>query len=410
MTLERTAAPEKLGFDPARLARIDAHFVDYVDRGRLPGFHVVVTRRGEVVHSTAYGKRDLEAGRPVESDTLWRLYSMTKPITAVAALILWEEGRFELTDEISRYLPAFREMRVYANGSALKPATVPAAEPIRIWHLLTHTSGLTYGFMHTSVVDALYRAKGFDFSAPPGLDLAAGVDELATLPLLFQPGSAWGYSMAMDVIGRLVEVVSGRCLDEFFAERILRPLGMTDTRWWVDRPDADRLAAAYTPDPSTGRITRFDKMGANALRAPRFLAGGGGLVSTAADYHRFTQMLLRGGELDGVRLLGSRTVRFMRRNHLPGGRDLETLAYDGFSETPLGGIGYGLGVAVVQDPLPSRLSTNAGEFYWGGLASTAFWVDPVDDITAMFFTQLIPSSAHPIRPQLRQLVYAAVVD
>jgi CubicO group peptidase (beta-lactamase class C family) len=405
-----TAAPEEFGFDPARLARIDGHFGRYVDQGKLPGFHVVVTRRGEVVHSTAYGHRDVEAGRPVESDTLWRIYSMTKPVTAVAALILCEEGRFELTDPISRYLPAFADMRVYANGSALKPATVPATEPIRIWHLLTHTSGLTYGFMHTSVVDRLYREKGFDYNPPPELDLAGAVDELATLPLLFQPGTAWAYSMAMDVIARLVEVVSGLPIDEFFAERILRPLGMTDTRWWVDQPDADRLAAVYTPGPGDGRITRFDQFGKNALRPPRFLAGGGGLISTAADYHRFTQMLLRGGELDGVRLIGSRTVRLMRRNHLPGGCDLASLAYDGFSETPLDGIGYGLGVAVVEDPVPSRLPNNAGEFYWGGLASTTFWVDPVDEITTLFFTQLIPSSAYPIRPQLRQLVYAALVD
>jgi CubicO group peptidase (beta-lactamase class C family) len=410
VTISRTAAPAELGFDPARLARIDGHFGRYVDEGKLPGFHVVVTRRGEVVHSTVYGHRDVEAGRPVESDTLWRIYSMTKPVTAVAALILCEEGRFELTDPISRYLPAFADMRVYANGSALKPATVPATEPIRIWHLLTHTSGLTYGFMHTSVVDRLYREKGFDYNPRPELDLAGAVDELATLPLLFEPGTAWAYSMAMDVLARLVEVVSGMPVDEFFAERILRPLGMTDTRWWVDQPDADRLAAVYTPDPGDGRITRFDQFGKNALRRPRFLAGGGGLISTAADYHRFTQMLLRGGELDGVRLIGSRTVRLMRRNHLPGGCDLASLAYDGFSETPLGGIGYGLGVAVVEDPLPSRLPNNAGEFYWGGLASTTFWIDPVDEITTMFFTQLIPSSAYPIRPQLRQLVYAALVD
>jgi len=408
--IERTAAPEKFGFDTARLARIDGHFGRYVDDGRLPGFHAVVTRRGEVVHSTTYGLRDREADRPVEADTLWRIYSMTKPVTAVAVLSLWEEGRLQLTDEVSRYLPAYAGVRVYVNGPSLGPATIPATEPIRIWHLLTHTAGLTYGFMHTSVVDSLYRARGFNFTGPPGLDLAASVDELATLPLLFQPGTAWGYSMAYDVLGRLIEVISGLRLDEFFAERILRPLGMSDTRWWVDEPDAERLAAAYTPDPSSGGITRYDQMGADARRPPIYLAGGGGFVSTAADYHRFTQMLLRDGEYDGVRVLGSRTVRLMRRNHLPGGRDLGSLAYDGFSETPLEGIGFGLGFAVVQDPLPSRLASNAGEYYWGGLASTAFWVDPVDEITAMFFTQLIPSSTYPIRPQLRQLVYAALVD
>jgi CubicO group peptidase (beta-lactamase class C family) len=410
MTIERTAAPEKLGFDPARLAIIDAHFARYVDQGLLAGWHAVVTRRGEVVHSSTHGLRDREAGLPVEADTLWRIYSMTKPITSVAVMMLWEEGRFELTDEISRYLPAFADMRVYTNGPSLKPATVPAVEPIRIWHLLTHTAGLTYGFMQTSVVDALYRAKGFDYGPPAALDLAAAIDEVATLPLLFQPGSAWGYSMALDVLGRLVEVVAGQRLDEFFAERILRPLGMTDTRWWVDEADAARLAAVYAPDPRTGQALRYDRLAAAALREPTFLAGGGGLVCTAADYHRFTQMLLREGELDGVRLLGPRTVRLMRRNHLPGGRDLQALAHDGFSETTREGIGFGLGFAVVHDPVPSRLPTNPGEYYWGGLASTAFWVDPVDEITAMFFTQLIPSGAYPIRPQLRQLVYCALVD
>jgi CubicO group peptidase (beta-lactamase class C family) len=245
---------------------------------------------------------------------------------------------------------------------------------------------------------------------PASLDLAGAVDELATLPLLFQPGSAWAYSMALDVLGRLVEVISGQRLDEFVAERILRPLGMTDTRWWVDEADAARLAAVYAPDPRTGQAVRYDRMAGAALREPTFLAGGGGLVSSAADYHRFTQMLLREGELDGVRLLGPRTVRFMRRNHLPGGKDLRALAHDGYSETTLEGIGFGLGFAVVQDPLPSRLANNPGEYYWGGLASTAFWVDPVDEITAMFFTQLIPSGTYPIRPQLRQLVYAALLD
>jgi CubicO group peptidase (beta-lactamase class C family) len=410
VTVERTIDPQQVGFDPARLARIDAHFARYVDAGRLAGWQIVVTRRGDVAHASTYGMRDREAGAPVEPDTLWRIYSMTKPLTSVAAMMLWEEGRLELTDEISRWLPAFADARVFDKGSTLRPYTVPAIEPIRVWHLLTHTAGLTYGFLQTSVVDGLYRAAGYDLHGPTGVDLADACDAWARLPLLFQPGTAWGYSVATDVLGRLIEVVSGQRLDAFFAERILGPLGMTDTRWWVDDVDATRLAALYMPDPTTGQAVRFDDLGNRTLEKPELLSGGGGLISTAADYHRFTQMLARGGELDGVRLLGPRTVRFMTRNHLPGGRDLGQLSTGGFAETIFDGIGFGLGFAVVENPIPSRVPSNVGEFYWGGLASTAFWVDPADDITALLFTQLVPSSTYPLRAQLRQLVYSALID
>ncbi|WP_446212960.1 serine hydrolase domain-containing protein [Micromonospora sp. IBSANI012] len=410
MSVARTTDPDLIGFDPARLARIDQHFGRYVDDGRLAGWQIVVTRRGEIAHSSTYGMRDVEAGAPVERDTLWRIYSMTKPITSVAAMMLWEEGHFELNDPISRWLPEFADARVFDKGSALKPYTVPAIEPIRVWHLLTHTSGLTYGFAQTSVVDALYRAAGYDLGVPAGLDLAGASAGMARLPLMFQPGTGWNYGVSTDVLGRLVEVVSGQSLDAFFTERILTPLGMTDTRWWVDEPDAKRLAALYTPHPGTGQAVRVDRIGAAALNRPDCLSGGGGLVSTAADYHRFTQLLLRGGELGGVRLLAPRTVRYMTRNHLPGGGDLASFEPEGFAETVLDGIGFGLGFAVVQDPVPARVPSSVGEYYWGGLASTAFWVDPVEEITALLFTQLMPSSTYPLRSQLRQLVYSALVD
>ncbi|WP_405113067.1 beta-lactamase family protein [Micromonospora sp. NBC_01405] len=410
MSVARSTDPDRLGFDPARLARIDEHFGRYVDEGRLAGWQIVVTRRGEIAHSSTYGLRDREAGSPVEPDTLWRIYSMTKPITSVAAMMLWEEGRFELTDPISRWLPEFADARVYDRGPVTSPHTVPTVEPIRIWHLLTHTAGLTYGFAQVSVVDGLYRAAGFDLSVPAGADLTAATRTLARLPLLFQPGSSWNYGVSTDVLGRLVEVVSGRRLDQFIADLILRPLGMTDTRWWVDEPDAKRLAALYAPNPATGQMFRADSIGRAALTEPTWLSGGGGLVSTAADYHRFTQMLLRGGELDGVRLLGPRTVRFMTRNHLPGGRDLASFSPSGFAETVLEGVGFGLGFAVVQDPVPARVPSSVGEYYWGGMASTAFWVDPVEEVTALLFTQLLPSSTYPLRTQLRQLVYSALVD
>jgi len=410
VALEQTVDPGEVGFDGKRLGRIGSHFARYVDDGRLPGWQIVVTRAGQIVHSSTYGMRDREAGLPVEADTLWRIYSMTKPVTAVAAMMLWEEGVIQLTDEVSRFIPAFADMRVYSRGSALKPWTVPATEPVRIWHLLTQTSGLTYGFLHTSVVDALYRARGSEWAGPPGLDLAQACDAWAELPLLFEPGTAWGYSVATDVLGRVVEVLSGQPLDEFFTERILQPLKMTDTRWWVAAQDAGRLAALYTPDPSSGLARRLDAVGNVVLAPPDALLGGGGLVSTAADYHRFTQLLLRCGELDGARLLGSRTVPWMTRNHLPGGADLGQLSTGGFAETTFDGVGFGLGFAVLMDPRPGRVLSSPGEYFWGGAASTAFWVDPAEEITAMLFTQLLPSSTHPLRPQLRQLVYSALID
>jgi len=397
----------EVGFEAARLARIPGHFDGYVEDGRLPGWLALVTRFGRVVHLSCGGHRDLEAGRPVETDTRWRIYSMTKPVTSVAAMMLYEEGRLQLTDPVARYIPSFRETRVYSKGSSLKPLTVPMAEPMRVWHLLTHTAGLTYGFHHAHPVDAMYRAAGFEWGSPKGMDLAACCDAWAALPLVFQPGTEWNYSVATDVLGRVVEVVSGHTLEEFLAERVLGPLGMTDTAFWADD---DRLAALYSPDPQTGRALRNEAMDRGARRPPAFLSGGGGLVSTAADYHRFTQMLLDGGVLDGVRLLGSRSVDYMTRNHLPGNADLEAFGRPLFAEMPFSGVGFGLGFSVVVDAVKGRSLCSDGEYAWGGAASTAFWVDPAEQITGLFLTQLLPSSTHPIRSQFRTLVYQALVD
>jgi CubicO group peptidase (beta-lactamase class C family) len=408
--LEQSIDPDHVGFDPKRLARIESHFAKYVDDGRLPGWHIAVTRCGQVAYSATYGVRDLESAAPVVADTLWRIYSMTKPVTSVAAMMLWEEGHFELTDEISRWLPAFADVRVYHKGSVLRPFTVPAVEPIRMWHLLTHTSGLTYGFMQESVVDGLYRAAGFELDPANEIDLAAACDEWARLPLLFQPGSKWGYGVSTDVLGHLIEVISGQPLRDFVSERILRPLKMDETTWWVDGPEAERVATLYGAHPESGKAVPLPGLGGRAFREPVLFAGGHGLISTAADYHRFTQMLLREGELDGTRLLGPHTVRFMTRNHLPGGVDLDTFSSGGFAETTMAGIGFGLGFAVTENPVPSRVPSSAGQYYWGGLASTAFWVDPVEQLTVMMFTQLVPSSRWPLRPQLRQMVYSALID
>ncbi|WNG28565.1 beta-lactamase family protein [Cystobacter fuscus] len=399
--------PGEVGLDARRLRRIDTHFSRYVDDGRLAGWQVMVSRHGKVAHLTSHGLADKEAGVPVRTDTLWRIYSMTKPLTSVAAMMLWEEGAFELSDPVSRWLPEFAEPRVYTGGPAAKPVTVPATEPIRVWHLLTHTAGLTYGFHRTHVTDELYRLAEADMGSA---DLATRVRGWAKLPLAFQPGAEWNYSVATDVLGRLVEAVSGQSLDTFFSERILEPLGMVDTAFWCPEAQRPRLAALYTRAPGAPGTARIDAIGQEVMRPPVWLSGGGGLVSTTRDYTRFTWMLLRGGELDGARLLSPRTVRYMTQNHLPGKADLATFGRPLFAETRFDGVGFGLGFAVVDNPVAYRTPTSVGEYHWGGMASTAFWVDPAEHLAVVFMTQLMPSSAYPIRSQLRQLVYQALVD
>jgi CubicO group peptidase (beta-lactamase class C family) len=404
--------PAEVGLDPGRLERIDRHFARYVDDGRLPGWLITVSRHGRLAHVSCCGSRDVEAGLPVETDTQWRLYSMTKPITSVAAMMLYEEGGFELTDPVSSYIPSFADVRVYAGGSDQRPLTVPATEPVRIWHLLTHTAGLTYGFHRVHPVDALYRAAGFDAEPPPDVDLARACDVWAGLPLLFQPGTEWNYSVATDVLGRVVEVVSGQTLEEFFATRIFGPLGMNSTAFCAT--DTSRLAALYARG-ADGTARRLDALGMFAVQRRALLSGGGGLVGTAADYDRFTQMVLHrpdspAGELDGTRLLSPRTVRYMARNHIPGGMDLDAFGRPLFAEFPFRGVGFGLGFAVCTDPVRGKVLCSEGELSWGGAASTTFFIDAAGELTVAFYTQLIPSSAHPIRPQLRQMVYQALTD
>lgn len=399
------------GFDPDRLQRITGHFKRYVDDGRLPGWLIAVSRAGRVAFLETYGLRDKEAGLPVEADTIFRIYSMTKPVTSVAVMLLWEEGAFELTAPIGKFIPAFEKARVYVRGSAPNPLTAPVREPITIQHLLTHTSGLTYGFHHAHAVDEMYRARGFEIGWPAGVTLEAGVDVLAQVPLLFEPGSEWNYSNSHEVLGRLVEVVAGRPLDEFLEERIFAPLGMRDTAFWVRGEEArQRTAALYAVHPSLPGPFRWDATGDQAFTKPSFLAGGGGLVSTAGDYHRFMRMLLGKGELDGVRLLAPRSVEYMTRNHLPGNADLASFGRPLFSETTYAGVGFGFGVQVVVDPVRYGLPANPGEYAWGGAATTTFFIDPRDELMGIFMTQLMPSSTHPVRTELRQLVYSARVS
>jgi len=406
--------PAEVGLDKERLKRIDAHFAGYVADGRLPGWLLTISRHGRLAHVARCGSRDLEAGLPVTDDTVWRIYSMTKPVTSVAAMMLYEEGKLALTDPVSAFIPSFGDVRVYQGGSDLKQVTVPATEPVRVWHLLTHTAGLTYGFLRVHPVDAMYRAAGFEWGTPRGVDLAGACDLWAGFPLLFQPGAEWNYSVATDVLGRVVEVASGQRLDEFLAAEIFRPLGMTGTAFWADQAAQQRLAALYSPGRD-GQATRLDALGHWVLKEPRMLSGGGGLVSTAADYDRFTQMLLHrpgspAGELDGIRLLSPRTVGYMARNHLPDGLDLETFGRPLFADAPYRGVGFGLGLAVVLDPVPRKVVGTAGELSWGGAASTAFWIDREAELTVSFFTQLFPSSTYPVGPQLRQLVYQALTN
>jgi CubicO group peptidase (beta-lactamase class C family) len=408
--------PGEVGLDAHRLERLDRRLARWVDDAQLPGFLVTVSRRGRLAHVGKYGQRDVERGLPVEDDTRWRIYSMTKPVTSVAAMMLYEEGAFELGDPISKWLPEFAEPRVYVAGSDLKPVTVPATEPIRVWHLLTHMSGLTYGFHHAHPVDAMYRAAGHEWGTPPGADSAEVSRQWASMPLVFQPGSSWNYGVSTDVLGRLVEVISGQPLDEFFGQRIFGPLGMADTSFGLrESDDVDSLAKLYLAAPGkpggpSSSMTYMEAFDVAAHAKPAFLSGGGGLVSTAGDYLRFVELLRRGGAYDGGRLLGSRTIAHMVRNHLPGNSDLETFGKPLFAETPLRGVGFGLGFSMVIDPARYGVVSSVGDYSWGGAASTAFYVDPVEDVTVTFYTQLLPSSTLPIRNYLRALVNQAIVD
>jgi CubicO group peptidase (beta-lactamase class C family) len=406
--LRQEVDPSEVGLDPKALDRLDQHAAHFVDEGRLPGFLVSVARHGRVAHLTTHGRRDIAAGLPVEPDTLWRIYSMTKPVTAVAALLLVEEGRLSLDDPVERHLPAFAGPRVYVEGSGADMVTRPADGPIRVRHLMTHTSGLTFAFYHTHPVDALYRAAHLDSSVVPGSTLAETVDVYASLPLQFEPGTQWNYSVASNVLGRIIEVVSGQPLDTFFAERIFGPLGMTDAGFQVTDEQARRLAELYG-DADTGGIEPIPGL---PLRGrPRFLSGSGGMVASAHDVHRFMELLRRRGELDGVRLLAPETVDLMTSNHLPGGADLRTVGSKPAHDEPGNdGLGFGLNVSVVIDPARTNAPAGLGTYSWSGVATTTFWVDPGRDLTVQFMTQLRPKSSLALFPELKRLVHEAVAD
>ena len=400
--------PEALGFSSERLKKIDAFLTaKYVEPGRIPCAQVQVLRRGELVHEAVLGLADVERGRKLARDAVFRIYSMTKPITSVAFMMLVEEGLVALDDPVSRFIPEWKDLGVFAAG--IGPfMTTPPTRPMQMVDLLRHTSGLTYGFQTRTNVDAAYRK--LKISETHGLDMDGFVNALDKLPLEFNTGEAWNYSISTDVLGVLVQRISGKPFDQFLQDRIFGPLGMTDTGFTVRENQKSRLAACYNAKPGGGMELQDDPETSTYLTPPSFQSGGGGLVSTADDYMKFCRMLVNRGELDGQRLLSPKTLKLMASNHLPGGQDLTKLSRSLFSEATNAGVGFGLGFAVTFDPVQALLPSSPGEYYWGGAASTAFWIDPVEEVAVVFMTQLLPSSTYPIRRELRTLVYAALTD
>ncbi|MBO1075909.1 serine hydrolase domain-containing protein [Roseomonas marmotae] len=399
--------PEDVGLSSARLARVDAWREALVRDGRLAGATTLVMRHGQVAHLGCSGLADMARGVPMTPETILRIYSMTKPLTSVAIMMLYEEGRFQLDDPITRFLPCFRDMRVFTGGSQGSYQSVPAERDITFRDLLTHTSGLTYGFMQASMVDALYREQGVDFQTSDR-SLGEVVEAAAGVPLLAQPGREWNYSIATDVLGHLVAVISGQDFGTFLRERLIQPLGMVDTDFHVPAGKLPRFAACYGRG-ADGRLSLIDDPQDSRFGEPRAIcSGGGGLVSTVGDYVRFCQFLLNRGELDGTRLLGRKTIALMMSNHLPG--DMAAMGQPRFSESTYEGIGFGLGFSVMLDPARAQILGSPGECAWGGAASTAFWVDPAEDMAVILLTQLIPSSTYPLRRELRVLTYQALMD
>ncbi|MDH3665571.1 MAG: beta-lactamase family protein [Paracoccaceae bacterium] len=402
-----TGDPATLGFDPARLARIADWMQRYIDQGKIPGAQTLIARRGQVAYCECAGQRDVERALPWQRDTIARFYSMTKPITSTALMMLYEQALVSLDDPVDAFIPEFAERHVLWPGAKSITEVEPAETRMTLRHLMTHTSGLTYRFQPGLLAET-YRETGVDFSVREG-NLAETVKRLAALPLGFEPGSRWNYSVSTDVLGRVVEVISGQPLDRFFADHILGPLGMGDTFFGVPEAKQDRLGAHYNRTDDDGMKLTEDGPG-TGFRADRVtqFSGGGGLLSTADDYLRFAEMQRRGGELDGVRILGPRTMRLMASNHLPG--DLASMGQKVWAEVSFEGIGFGLGGWVMLDPARAQTLGSPGDFGWGGMASTVYWVDPAEEMVVIFLTQLSPSSSYPIRKELRALVYSALTD
>ena len=389
-----------LGFLPDRLARIDAHIqAKYLDTGKLPHAALLIGRGDEIAHLWHSGVAD---------DAIFRIMSMTKPITSIALMQLVEQGKIALSEPIAKYLPEFKDIGVFAGGGGNSPfMTRPPASPPRIVDLMRHTAGFTYGFQDRTNVDAAYRKSEVDVWSKH--DNNEFVAKLAKLPLEFDPGTSWNYSVATDLCGVIVARVSGMSLGAYFAANILGPLGMDDTGFVVAADKAHRIPPAYSWHP-TEKMKLADKAGGESAwaRAHKFQSGGGGLASTLADYHRFCRMLLNGGALDGVQIISPKTLELMTANHLPGGGDLTQHSRSLFSEAEMAGTGFGLGFAQIIDPAATMTICSPGEFFWGGMYSTAFFIDPVEDIAMVFMTQLMPSNSYPIRREIKNMLYGAL--
>ena len=408
--------PDSAGLDERQLARITEHLqTRYIDAGRIAGCQVVVARHGHVGYFRSFGQRDLERSAPVEEDTIWRIYSMTKPITGVALMTLYERGMFQLADRVSRFIPQWRDLKVAEKTGDGGERLVEPRQEMTVRDLLTHMSGL--GFAGGPTLAELFSPDRMTSGVGPtpgsrggrAATLAAMIDRYAEYPLEFHPGTHWFYTVSTDVCGRLVEIISGQRFDDYLRETIFAPLGMNDTAFWVTDAKAHRLAASYLRGQDKKLMLADDPQRSGYLNEPSFLSGGGGLVSTTGDYLRFCEMLRNGGTLDGVRVLGPKTVGFMTSNHLPGDGDLASVALTGgYGEVGFSGMGFGLTVAVAKTPAATGVIGSAGEFMWGGAASTVFWVDPAEDLVVIFMTQLLPSGTFNFRGQLKALVYPAI--
>lgn len=409
--------PESIGLSSERLARIPA-FLDerYIKTGKLPCAQVQVWRRGKLAVDEVLGLADRERKRPLEKDAIFRIYSMTKPVTSVAFMMLVEQGLVALDDPVAKFIPEWANLGVFAAGTDAGWATTPPARPMLMIDLLRHTSGLTYGFQMQGNIDAAYRKLKVAEDLRLGT-LQEFIDKLAKLPLVFSPGESWNYSVSTDVLGYLVETISGMPFEAYLEQNIFQPLGMVDTAFTVPADKKHRLTACYAAGALGSKAVKAgppplqdDPEKSPYLTPTDFPSGGGGLTSTMADYMRFARMLLNGGELDGARLLSPKTLQLMTANHLPGGKDLTQMSKSLFSEATYAGVGFGLGFGVTVDPAATMIPGSRGDFFWGGAASTFFWVDPVEDLTVVFMTQLLPSSAYPVRRELRTLVYSAFTE
>jgi CubicO group peptidase (beta-lactamase class C family) len=405
-----TTNPQAAGISPRRLKILDDFLLSrYIETGKIPGALTLIFRRGELAHLSALGHADVERKKSLAPDTIFRIYSMSKPITSVAFMMLVEKGMVALDDPVHRLIPEWRELGVYEGGFMETFRTRRPDRPMLMIDLLRHTSGLTYGFQQSTNVDAAYRKLKIGERAGDST-LADMIAQLSRMPLEFSPGTAWNYSVSTDVLGYLVEKISGEPFDRYLRTRIFEPLGMADTAFFVPPEKRDRLAACYAATPKGGMMLFDDPRTSPYLEPPRLLSGGGGLVSTAGDYLRFTRMLLEGGSLDGHQILSPKTIELMTMNHLPDGKDLPALSRSLFSEVTFNGIGFGLGFAVTIDPARTMIPGSAGDFSWGGAASTYFWIDPREQLIAIFMTQLMPSTTYTIRRELRTLVYSAFTE